>query len=883
MKKNFFKKLSFVMALAMLITCLAPAAGVFAAAKPALSYTSKVLHLSGEPSSNEYDFWVKNKQSGWKYAWSSNNENVAVVDNMGLTTAVGVGTAKVTVKITKAGKAVATLSAKVTVLDNIKTVTVANPTEKSLKVNEEYDFNRNFETLTGSTTRTSSITRWTVDSDKATVVSTTGVFKATEAGEYKVTATAFQSSYTYGLWTKTKDDKYVLDTDVVTVKVDPSIVATTQTTLTKFTVEFDSDMSKTDIATKAVVYKLINGKQVASGTEKIKSLKLDEAGKVTTVEMYTELNEETEYNFVYGDLVGAFTSADVDLADVASIEFADTTANINGTASALLDSVVAKDKNGVVIFTGDADSTSTTVQNFNATVTFALDSSADLTKTYLDTSSKVIYVYSKGYSVPVTATFTYYVYNTTTKVYDTITWKDSAMVTGVETDVNLNTATIQYAASSTGKPATDSKAWSSAITVAAGDTGNVLYTRYKNNDATSTTDYTVDETSSRFSYTSSNEDKLIINGQYMYPISSGVVTVIVKDKSNDNKVVGTFDVTIMASRSFATATIDTSYVSVSNNVQYGANGTANLATITVKDSMGVAPLTPATGTASLQTGPSNATAPIVTVETGTGDDNGKLFVRVEANAPATAGAYNFKVTVNALGTSKDLYITVLVVEGQSNLTVTSWRLDLGSTSFDLKEVATAKPVSIIVAGYNSNNVKVAELDATQYYDVTITKDGTAIDASRFNDTTLTVVSGTSGSALSALATGTYVVTAKATGTANPTGKVAGAVLGTATFTLTDTTTKSVVVANPVVATGSVLSMVKNAFTFYLNGTALTDTQEGNIVAVTYYLNAAQSTDASQPIAAGTSIYITEVTYKVDNADGTDTLYKFTPNANVKAQ
>ena len=45
MKKNFFKKLSFVLVLAMIVSVIAPAAGAFAATAPKLNATKKYLQL----------------------------------------------------------------------------------------------------------------------------------------------------------------------------------------------------------------------------------------------------------------------------------------------------------------------------------------------------------------------------------------------------------------------------------------------------------------------------------------------------------------------------------------------------------------------------------------------------------------------------------------------------------------------------------------------------------------------------------------------------------------------------------------------------------------------------------------------------------------------
>ncbi|HHT57528.1 hypothetical protein, partial [Herbinix luporum] len=195
MKTKFFKKLSFVLVVAMVLSVFYPAAGAFAAAKkPTLNSTNKYLHLDVE-GKNKFNFNINNKKSGWKYYWESANEDVAVVNSKnGVTTATGVGKTKVTVTITDKNKEVVTkLYATVTVRDNIKTVKITNiPEGNKLAVGQENDFNRSFVTVSGSTKKTSAITRWTVDSDKATI-NDKGVFVANEAGEYTITARSFQS------------------------------------------------------------------------------------------------------------------------------------------------------------------------------------------------------------------------------------------------------------------------------------------------------------------------------------------------------------------------------------------------------------------------------------------------------------------------------------------------------------------------------------------------------------------------------------------------------------------------------------------------------------------------------------------------------------------
>jgi len=146
MKKSFFKKLSFVLASAMVLTAVAPASGALAAKAPKLNAKSKYLHLDVE-GKNEFNFNIKNKKKGWKYAWSSANEDVVTVNKKnGVVTAEGVGSTKVSVVITgKDGAEVDELSAKVTVRDNIKSLTITNkPEGDKLAVGEEQQLQQRF-------------------------------------------------------------------------------------------------------------------------------------------------------------------------------------------------------------------------------------------------------------------------------------------------------------------------------------------------------------------------------------------------------------------------------------------------------------------------------------------------------------------------------------------------------------------------------------------------------------------------------------------------------------------------------------------------------------------------------------------------------------------
>jgi hypothetical protein len=143
--KNLFKKLSFVLALAMIISTISPAAGALAATKaPKLNETKVYLHLDKEGAS-EFDFNITNKVTGWKYKWSSSKKTVATVGTNGLATATGVGTTTIAVAISKGGELYKTLKASVVVRDNIASLKITKtPVGDKLAVGATNDFNRSY-------------------------------------------------------------------------------------------------------------------------------------------------------------------------------------------------------------------------------------------------------------------------------------------------------------------------------------------------------------------------------------------------------------------------------------------------------------------------------------------------------------------------------------------------------------------------------------------------------------------------------------------------------------------------------------------------------------------------------------------------------------------
>ncbi|MDF2907802.1 MAG: Ig domain protein group 2 domain protein [Herbinix sp.] len=299
MKKNFFKKLSFVLALAMIVSVLAPAAGAFAAKAPKLNASTKYLHLDVE-GKNVYDFNISNKVKGWKYLWSSANEDVAEVNEKnGVTTATGAGKTTISVVITdKDGEEFEELTATVYVRDNMKEVKITGtPADGKVKVGVKNDFNRSYVTFANKTKGSEAKVAWTVlDKDgKATTNATidaNGVFVAKVAGEYTIELRAFQSSAKRTEWLKDQTKTSLVTSNVATYKVvvfnaikEVKAVKTTQLKVT-----FESPVVAVDKAN----FTLVNA--TSSAKAWIKSVTLSDDKTFATVDLYDSLTSGVTYN-----------------------------------------------------------------------------------------------------------------------------------------------------------------------------------------------------------------------------------------------------------------------------------------------------------------------------------------------------------------------------------------------------------------------------------------------------------------------------------------------------------------------------------------------------------------------------------------------------------
>lgn len=729
MKTKFLKKLSFVLVAAMVLSLFVPAAGVFAAKAPTLNSTNKYLHLDVEKK-NEFNFNINNKQKGWEYYWESDDEDVAEVNEKnGVTTATGVGTANITVYITDAdGEDVEELTAKVTVRDNIKTVKISNgPEDGKLEVDEEYDFNRSFETVSGSTKKTSSITRWTVDPAEGAEIKDNGVFVASEAGEYTITARSFQSKARFTAWQGDADKyaDYVLADDELTIVVGGGIKDLSQVNLDTVKVEFDGAME--DFSKDKVVLSLKVGEY--DFPQLIKEAKLADDKKSATIQLYVPFNTGGNYVFKYADLDAIpFVAATTNVEDVAQVVITTATAELSKATKVGFKLLNEKG----VDLTANAD----------------LAGKVKMTSTgglgvFFNPSSQEVTIYTEGAMTTVTATFESGKYDTTT--FTQITKSTTATIVGVKA-----------AAVSVGQL----KAWTIVDNndpkfdnvnqiIAVKDSGK-LFVQIGTFKGTTAGDDISSKDTAGFKFVSNDTNKLIIGADgTLFPVAQGPVVVVIY---YNDAIVGAINITVQGERVAGVPSLAKNAVQLSNAVT--VNDSEKIK-ITVSDQYN-APATVSSFNVEKLPG-SAAGSPIATGTTG-GDEitvNG-----VVGGVAVAAGRYYYKITVGDKA-ANTLIVDILDGSSDSAKTVAYYRLDLQAQTFDLKldNDNLKKDFTIKLYGYNSANVPVEliDVDGNAKFKIEIETPGDwaeTLTAGVYN-----LASSASGQAVSKAPVGTYKVTA----------------------------------------------------------------------------------------------------------------------------
>ncbi|MBQ8798595.1 MAG: Ig-like domain-containing protein [Lachnospiraceae bacterium] len=310
--RSFSKKLAFVLAAAMVVTAIAPAASAKAADDMAINKSSQILYVNeginhkgaagvaeGKGNVSEYDFYVKNKPEDWKktlkFEWTSSDEDVATVNKSGLTTAVGVGKATISCKITKDGEVVTTAKTKVTVKANAAEVEISNAATVSgqaYEVGKTVDLNRTMYDEEGNKTTkrgtyVTDYTEWLCDKEEGVeITQSNGKYTFTKPGEYTLWCRTYQSS---------KYTKTTAESDKITVTVVDTNFDIKQETSKKFTVFFGqkSDVKLADVTVEQKVATELGG--VENVNYMVRNVVMASDGLSASIDTFVDFVHNAEY------------------------------------------------------------------------------------------------------------------------------------------------------------------------------------------------------------------------------------------------------------------------------------------------------------------------------------------------------------------------------------------------------------------------------------------------------------------------------------------------------------------------------------------------------------------------------------------------------------
>ena len=797
--KNFFKKLSFVMALALVLTSLAPAGAAQAASAMVMNVSEKILYITenAKNTPDNYDFYIKNKPEDWKstldFKWESSDETVATVANGGITQAVGVGVTTISCTITdkETGEEVAFTTCELTVKGIADRVEIINaPEDGIVGIGENViDLNRAMYDEAGNRTTkrgvyVSDYTRWISSDETIATIDKNGVVTTYKEGEFTVTAETYQSKANPGTNASTS----------ITLKAQASMVSAAQLSPTEAEVTFDTDMSDVVTVDNLEVYSIVGTTPVS---QIVKSISWDETGKVATVEVYVDFAANTEYMFEYNGMGAGFVGAVLTADTVASIAITSNTAVVN-TPSAV--NFKLYDANGIEITAADA----------LARVTMSTDS----LDCYFDTAAQQITFFETGRTAVVTATYHTYEYSDTgvETVYTT-----SATIVAVDAASNLVNSISGYHVGT-------SVDWNGTLNtrMSTSDSDSRIFVRATMTDGSTITN----ESDDNFTFESSDSSVLIVSSNgYLYPVREGSATIIVR---YGNTVVGAVSVTIIGNRTAASLTVTLSKTTLSNK---NDSEDSVVVTISATDQLG----------ASYSTAGARAT--LLGTTTGAehtykdADSEGKItFLPTDFTAD---GTYQYRVNVGNLarvfsitvGTPNEDAASTYRVElkdaSDANISEFDLALDIANSTnknytvyFNLAEYRGAyKYRNVSVVDQTTAESTVTADQDTFYFETTFSADRTVLSGSAV--TLMTV----SGGAITKAPTGSFRVTAIRL-SLNDAGEVVSTPVNTAYLTVRDTQVQPTVTVKTQQATATT---IRDCFEVRVNGNVVNTWELGEVV------------------------------------------------------
>lgn len=523
MKKSFFKKLAFVLAASMVVPAVVPAASGSAAAAPDFAKRQTNVY-----EGKSYSYTVKNVPAGGTVKWTATGAgkdyvkfskktgatNTVKIDTKGAMAAKN-ATASVKASVyNKAGKLVkgvgdgVTVKVSATALD----IVVAEGIDmKALPADTAVKFSRKI-----TPSNATSVTYWSVTKADGTAVDAEkvsidakGNFKASEKGDYKVTAEAKNAKTGKVVASKTVDVTvgFVLDkaAQLENRKIDLAFKGTVDAVKA-------SDFAIVNDATKVVV--------------PVKAATISDDKTKVMIDTLTDMADGKTYTVTYNGVSVQFTATDGKVAQIAI----DPTTVEKETPSDI--TAVLKDSNGVVIKSVKYGSNTDSKLEFNLSTN----------QGYIDGNKKLVLI-SEGHTAVANATYHSYEYDTTTgEEKDVIKTGDITITAVAKKPVTVKEYKYTVGADNT---VPNWNSFTQNTSLAVGDNNKALYLTLKKSDDSYANDYT---------FKSTDPSILLVNGKaasgntmiaQISPVKAGTVSVLVM---KDNDLILSLPVTVKSER-----------------------------------------------------------------------------------------------------------------------------------------------------------------------------------------------------------------------------------------------------------------------------------------------------------------------------------------------
>lgn len=666
MKQKMVKACAIITAFALLLTSVPQQAK--AAVAPAFKLCRTSLYENTK-AKGIYTYTVKNLKKGYKVKWSVTGTGKKFIkfSKKTTTTVKTTSSTKVTFNSNsasvKGSKAVITAkvyNAKNKLLKTVKDtvalkVQATDITMDTSKISNDLDSlplgaSYDFDATLAPVNTTSNI-YWNVED-------ASGQDFSSEITDEGVFTPSKAGTYTIKAIAKNSKTGTALATDIKTVTVGTSLVSVNQIAANQFTATFNTNIKNT---VKASDFSI----RASAGTSTLipKSIKFSADGKTATITTHTNFKDSTVYTVTYGSFVKTINAS---VGAVKEVKLLTTTVPANKAATL---EYALYDENGIDVKAA-----------VSGTVTF----DGDIPNGYI-TSDNKLFMTKEGKEASIIITYT-------------------------TSDGSKFTATQKI----TCVALTAKEASSYKFTI----TDNSSEPDFKTSDFKANTQISLDESGyahfcafdednnvinyDKVSYTSSNDEILIVNSNgKMVPVKEGTVNVIVTASEGKSEITYSFTVTVLGKRTLNSLSLSSHSVSMSNSYEPDY---VRYITVTGKDQYGNA--VNLTGASYTLQETSNKSLPVTY-------DPATQQISVKTGVTATAGTYNYKLTI----TSGQKTITtsfIVVVTSVPSTGAVGYVAEVSSPNFDMKvdQTMTTDPTIKIRLAKYINGVFVEYADFT---------------------------------------------------------------------------------------------------------------------------------------------------------------------------